>query len=218
MTRRLSPATVAAGAAVIAALMGYVATAVFGPVHVGRMLPWVLGRGLGIGAYLGLTALTAAGLWLRHPWRLRVGGGLHPEALLRVHAVLGALTLLLVLGHVIALVLDTYAGVGVLGAVVPGRASYRPVAVALGTLSIYLGLLVGGSAALAGRLVRRAWLPIHRVALAVFATGWLHGVLAGSDTATLRWMYVATGLPVVLLAASRHVARRSAAHAAGNAA
>ena len=217
MTRRLSPVTVATGAAVVAALMGYAATAVFGPVHVGRMLPWVLGRGLGIGAYLGLTALTAAGLWLRHPWRLRVGG-LHPEALLRVHAALGALTLLLVSGHVVALVLDTYAGVGVLGAVVPGQASYRPVAVALGTVSIYLGLLVGGSAALAGRLARRAWLPIHRVALAVFATGWLHGVLAGSATATLRWMYVATGLPVVLLAASRQAARRSAAHAAGNAA
>lgn len=217
MTRRLSPTTVAAGAALAAGLLGYAATAVFGPVHMGRMLPWILGRGLGIGAYLGLTTLTAAGLWLRHPWRLRVGGT-HPEALLRVHAALGALTLLLVMGHVVALVLDTYAGVGLLGAVVPGQASYRPVAVALGTISIYLGVLVGGSAALAGRLVRRAWLPIHRVALAVFATGWLHGVLAGSDTASLRWLYVATGLPVVFLAASRQVARRSAAHAAGNAA
>lgn len=182
-----------------------------------QMLPWVLGRGLGVGAFVALTVLTVTGLWLRHPWRSVVGFP-RPEAILRVHASLGALTLVLVLGHVVALVLDSYAGVGVVGAVVPGQSSYRPMAIALGTVSVYLGLLVGASAALAGRLLRHAWLPIHRVALAVFVTGWLHGVLAGSDTTVLRPLYIATGLPVLLLAVSRRLANRSAAHATGNAA
>jgi len=217
MTRRHSSVAQSAAAVVATALVGYLATAAFGSVQVGRMLPWVLGRGLGLGAFLGLTVLTITGLWLRHPWRAVVGFP-RPESMLRVHAVVAALTFVLVLGHVVALVLDSYAGVGVVGAVVPGQSSYRPMATAIGTMSLYLGLLVGVSAALAGRLVRRAWLPIHRLAVAVFATGWLHGVLAGSDTAALRPLYIAAGVPVLLLAVSRRLAGGTAAHATGNAA
>src|SRR3954447_12390818 len=105
MTAR--PVPVAFAAAVVTSVLGYAAIGAFGSPHVGRMLPWVLGRGLGIAGYLCLVALTAAGLWLRHPWRIRWR---RPavEAQLRLHAVLAAMTLVLVVGHVVALVLDTY--------------------------------------------------------------------------------------------------------------
>ncbi len=36
-----------------------------------KMLPWILGRGLGVAAYVSLTAMVVLGLWLRHPWRAR---------------------------------------------------------------------------------------------------------------------------------------------------
>ena len=174
-----------------------------------HMLPWILGRGLGIAAYLSLTVLTCLGLWLRHPWRSRTGAGA-PAKLLRVHAVLAAATGMLIVGHIVALVLDRYAGVGVAGAVVPGQSGYRPFAVALGTLSIYAGVLVGGTAALAGRLFGRAWRPVHRLAFAVFGLAWLHGLLAGSDSLRLHLMYVATGASVVVLGASSRLASRVA--------
>jgi sulfoxide reductase heme-binding subunit YedZ len=185
--------------------VGYAASVMFGTTHVGRMLPWILGRGLGIAAYLCLVALTAAGLWLRHPWRLRWRRPA-PQAQLRLHATLAALTLVLLLGHITALVLDRYAGVGVRGAIVAGGASYRPFAVALGTVSVYLGLLVGVSAALAGTLVRRAWLPVHKVASAVFVLTWLHALLAGSDSSRLAWLYVVTGAFLIGLAVTRRLA------------
>lgn len=185
--------------------VGYAASVMFGTVHVGRMLPWILGRGLGIAAYLCLVALTAAGLWLRHPWRLRWRRPA-PEAQLRLHATLAALTLVLLLGHITALVLDRYAGVGLRGALLPAAASYRPFAVALGTVSVYVGLLVGLSAALAGTLVRRAWLPVHKLASVVFALTWLHAMLAGSDTARLAWLYLVTGAFVIGLALTRRLA------------
>jgi hypothetical protein len=175
----------------IGAAVGYAASVVFGSVHIGRMLPWILGRGLGIAAYLCLVGLTAAGLWLRHPWRLRWRRPA-PLAQLRLHAALAALTLVLLLGHIAALVLDRYAGVGVGGAVVP--------------VSVYLGLLVGISAALAGTLVRRAWLPVHKVASVLFAVTWLHALLAGSDTSRLAWMYLLTGAFVIALALTRRLA------------
>jgi len=125
---------------------------------VNGMLPWILGRGLGIAAYLSLTALTLLGLWLRHPlaqrwqWPLAV-------TRIRMHAVLAASTVVLILGHVVALVLDKFAGVGVLGAVAPGASGYRPLAVALGTVSVYLALLVGASAALAAARRKRPRRP-----------------------------------------------------------
>ena len=198
----------------VASVLGYVAMRAFGSHHVGRMLPWVLGRGLGIAGYLCLVALTAAGLWLRHPWRIRWR---RPavEAQLRLHAVLAALTLALVVGHIVALVLDSYAGVGLTGAVAPGAASYRPFATALGTVAVYLGLLVGGSAALAGRLVGRAWLPVHRLAVGVLSLVWLHAVLAGSDATRLAPLYLATGGGLVALAVTRRLAASPAPEALG---
>jgi methionine sulfoxide reductase heme-binding subunit len=82
---------------------------------------------------------------------------------------------------------------------------YRPFAVALGTVSLYLAVLVGASAALAGRLVGRAWRPIHHIALVIFGLSWAHGLLAGSDTPRLRLMYAVTGGLVAVLAVSRRL-------------
>jgi predicted ferric reductase len=202
--RHASTAVVMTVATAVSLAVGYAAAVAFGRLHVGRMLPWILGRGLGIAAYLSLVALTLLGLWLRHPLRLRWRRPA-PEAQLRVHAALASLTLVLLAGHIVALVMDRYAGVGVVGAAVPTASSYRPFAVALGTVSVYLGLLVGASAALAGTLVRRAWLPLHRLASVVFALTWLHAILAGSDTSRLGWLYLATGAAVAGLALSRRI-------------
>ena len=192
----------AAATAAVGLLVGFGAASWMGAAPVGRMLPWILGRGLGIAAYLSLTALTALGLWLRHPlaqrWRMPA-----PATRLRVHAVLAATTLVLVIGHVVALVLDSFAGVGWAGAIVPGRSGFRPLAVGLGTVSLYLALLVGGSAALAGRFAGRMWRRVHGLALGVFGLVWAHGLLAGSDTPRLRWMYALTGGVVALLAVTR---------------
>lgn len=168
------------------------------------MLPWILGRGLGIAAYLSLTGLTLLGLWLRHPLAQRWHWP-SPVNRIRIHAVLAASTLVLILGHVVALVLDKFAGVGVLGAVAPGASGYRPLAVALGTVGVYLALLVGASAALAGRLTGRAWRPIHHAALVVFGLAWAHGLLAGSDSSRLRLMYAVTGGIVTLFALTRRL-------------
>jgi predicted ferric reductase len=165
-----------------------------------------LGRGFGIGAYLALTGLTLVGLWLRHPWRVAWP---RPTAqtIHHVHAVLAPLTLLLVIGHVVALAVDRYAGVGWRGTVVPGASGFRPLAVALGTLSVYAGLVVGLTATLAGWVGGRVWLPVHRLAVGVLGLTWLHAVLAGTDERALMPMYLVSAAAVVLLGASRRLAR-----------
>lgn len=184
------------------ALGGYLIVSAALPLLHNRMLPWLLGRGLGLAAYLALTCLVGLGTWYRHPWRLR-RPMLHPVRQLRMHATLALVTLALTSGHVLALVADRYARVGWSGALLPGDAAYRPLAVALGTLALYLGLVVGATAALG----RRHWLPIHRIAVISFGLVWFHGVFAGADAPALRGFYLLTGGIILALAVSRRLAR-----------
>jgi DMSO/TMAO reductase YedYZ heme-binding membrane subunit len=168
-----------------------------------RMLPWLAGRSLGLGAIAALTALTAVGIWLKHPsrttWRFPT-----PEAALRTHAALAAAAMVLLVGHITAMALDGYAKVGWVGALVPGLSAYRTKAIALGVIAFWLMLAIAGTAALAGRIGGPRWLVVHRLALPLYGLAWLHGVLAGTDTPVLRLAYGFSGLCIVGLAVSRY--------------
>ena len=170
-----------------------------------KMLPWILGRGLGTACYLALTAMVVLGIWLRHPWRTRMWSP-RLEELLRAHVTLAACTITLLAGHLTAIALDHYAGVGWIGTFVPWHAAYRPTAVALGTLALYAVVLIAATAALAGAIGRRIWFPIHTVSATVFGLTLMHGLLSGSDSHALRWMYVVTGAAVVAVQVSRWTA------------
>jgi hypothetical protein len=86
-------------------------------------------------------------------------------------------------------------------------AQYRPAAVTLGVVGAWIGLLAGLSAAAAGRLPRRLWWPLHKVAAISLVLIWLHGVFAGSDTPALLALYLASGAIVLVAAAHRYLAR-----------
>jgi hypothetical protein len=194
--------SLAVGWVALGAALGYVGvSAVIARVSA-QMLPWVLGRAFGVAAYLGLAVMTGIGLWLRHPWRIRRARWSGP-AVHRAHALLAAITLLFVFGHVVALAVDRYAGVGWNGAFIPGQSGYRPLGVALGTIGLYVALAVGLSARLAGWIGGRAFVIVHRLGIAGFAVVWFHGVLAGSDSRTLLPGYLLTGAGIVVLAVTR---------------
>jgi len=188
-------------------LLAYQVTIRNGALVHNRMLPWILGRSLGLASYLTLTAAVVLGIWIRHPWRNQLWSP-RPESLLRAHVVAVAGTVVLLAGHLASIALDHYAGVGWTGAFVPWHAHYRPTAVALGTLGLYGIVLVGGTAALAGTIGRRVWLPIHSLSAGVFCLCLVHGVTAGSDSQTLRWVYVGTGALVAAALSTRWMAHQ----------
>jgi len=188
-----------------------VATVMAATLH-SRNFPWITSRALGIAAYASLAALVGLGVWMRHPWRLRLRVG-HAESYLRTHAALGAATVALVVGHLVFLASDAYAGVGWRGALVPGLSHYRTTAVALGVVSLYLLVAIGATARFAGATGARSWRAVHRLALPTFFVAWLHGVLSGADTLVLRPLYLATGGVVAVLAMSRLVASDPVARA-----
>jgi hypothetical protein len=192
-----------------AAVTGVLIGSAIGVVEGHRMAPWMIARATGISAYLLLVLLVVLGLLLSHPSRTRIARP-NPATRIRLHIVLAALTLALTIAHIVVLATDRFAGVGWRGASLPMQSAYRPVAVTLGVLGAWAGLVVGSTALLAGHLPQRLWWRVHKVAIVALLLVWLHGVLAGGDTPMLRWLYLSTGGLIAVVALSRYAARTPA--------
>lgn len=194
---------------------GFAFAVMFAPTLHSKYFPWITGRALGIAGYLSLAALVTMGIWIRHPSRLR-WPVVHSETRLRLHATLATATIALVAGHLVALASDRYAGVGWVGAFVPGYSTYRTFAVSLGVIAMFFMALLMVSARTAGRRGSRHWYVYHRFSVATFVLIWFHGVLAGTDTAALRLLYVTTGVGIAILAISRYTVSHSFGRRAAN--
>jgi sulfoxide reductase heme-binding subunit YedZ len=88
---------------------------------------------------------------------------------------------------------------------VPFLPDWRPLAAALGTVSLYLIALLTVSSYVRGRIGQKAWRAIHYGGFIAWAMALGHGLLAGSDTgvAWVQYLYLATGSIVVFLALFR---------------
>lgn len=183
--------------------------------HLAQIRIWLASRAAGITAYLLLTFQVLAGLVLSHPnnkaaWKLSKG-------LYNWHAEGWIFVLAFLVVHIVTIILDPYAGVGVAGAFIPGLSSYRSVPVALGSIALYALLITGMSARYTKLLPQGSWLKIHRLALGVWGLAWIHGVTSGSDTGALLPIYGVSAALVVVFAAWRYWIVRLPARARANA-
>ena len=176
--------------------------------HQAEMRVWLAARAAGL-ASLGLLAVQILiGLVLSHPtnrttWRLS-------KLIFPWHEHLWVFIVAFITLHVASLVADPYAGVGVAGAFIPGMSDYRSAPVALGTLATYAFLVTAVTARWTKLLPPGVWLVLHRFAIVVFAMSWLHGLLAGTDSPSLEFVYVALGLAILAATAHRFwVVRRN---------
>jgi predicted ferric reductase len=143
---------------------------------------WFTARGAGLSALLTLSVATACGalgsLASSAPGTRVVVQYLHRTA--------AALGIGLIVLHVSMIVLDSKSHIGVAGALVPFASHYRPNAVALGSGTAYLLLIVAALGLARGRLAAapaaaRAWRAAHSAGYVLWATAVLHGLLAGTD-------------------------------------
>jgi DMSO/TMAO reductase YedYZ heme-binding membrane subunit len=176
--------------------------------HQAQLRVWLASRAAGIVTLVLLAIQIVVGLLMSHPrnrstWKQSARWfAWHENLWLFVLAFVGA--------HIVAIVVDPYAGVGLAGALVPGLSSYRSPAVALGTIALDALLVTGITARWTKLLPAGAWLSIHRLALVVFALGWVHGLLAGTDSVALVALYTALASAVGGAAAYRYWVARSA--------
>ena len=173
-------------------------------------LAWTFLRLSGVVGYAALAMSVAAGAltssryvpsWLAKP--LQYGW----------HGVLSGFGLVAIGVHGAFSLVDAQFPQTLTGVLVPGLASYAPVALALGTLASYAILVVYASF-VRQRSLPRVWVKrLHLLAYPAFALGTLHGVFAGSDR--LAWLYLSALALVSLTTSVRVLERRPKAAAAG---
>jgi DMSO/TMAO reductase YedYZ heme-binding membrane subunit len=162
-----------------------------------QMRDWLAARATGITVLVLLAIMVVLGLALSHPdqaqWK-------QAKRIYPWHETLWVFVIAFLAVHVAAIVLDPYANVDIVGALLPGLSKYRTVPVALGSLGLYATLITGATARWTRLLPSGIWLKLHRFAAVALGLGWIHGALSGTDTGALRLVY--WGIAVVVVAAA----------------
>jgi hypothetical protein len=157
------------------------------------MTVWYIARGAGLAALVLLTLSTSLGAFVsrhgpsgpnRNPARRYLVQYLH-----RIFAGLGLAALGVHFGAILA---DSFANVGWMGALVPFTAGYRAGAVALGSLALYIFLAVAVLGLARGRIAAtprgaRIWRVLHGLAYVGWGLAVLHGFTAGTDS-SVGWV------------------------------
>jgi methionine sulfoxide reductase heme-binding subunit len=150
---------------------------------------WLMARAFGLTAYVMLTLSVLVGLVLRaRPFR-----SLKPAAVTDLHRTLALLGLGSLVGHAVALVLDTTVQVSIPALFVPGLISYRPIWTSIGVLTAELMVVVYASFSQRKRIGAKNWRRLHWATYGIFAGATAHGLASGTDSSR-PWafaMYVA---------------------------
>ncbi len=144
---------------------------------------WYLIRSLGITAYILLTLSVIWGLVLSG----RAAKDWSPGTLsMLLHSTLSWLGLVFSVLHAVLLMFDSYFSYHVLDILVPFRGPYRPVAVGLGTLALWILVVVTPSFAIKKRfLSHRVWKLVHYSSYGAFLMVTIHGMAAVTDANNL---------------------------------
>lgn len=174
---------------------------------------WYLIRSSGITAYILLTLSVLWGLALSS----RVLKDWSPGSLsMTLHSAISWLALAFTAVHVVLLLFDDYLTYLVRDIVIPFTGPYRPVAVGLGTLALWLMLIVTPSFMLRNRLLSpRLWKLLHYSSYAAFLLVTVHALAAGTDAGHQGFQVFMMGsvlLTVILLGyrlgVKQHTGRR----------
>ncbi|MBI2705217.1 MAG: ferric reductase-like transmembrane domain-containing protein [Actinobacteria bacterium] len=156
-------------------------------------LAWYTARAAGLVSWFLLAASISWGVLLHTKL---LGQKARPRWLLDLHRFLGGLSVVFVLVHVAALLLDQWIGFGLVQVLVPFASSYRPVAVAWGIAGFYLLIAVELTSLLMKRVPRNVWHAIHLGSYALFVLATIHLFTAGTD-ATNPLVLITTGIVLV---------------------
>ncbi|MFP5256495.1 MAG: ferric reductase-like transmembrane domain-containing protein [Acidimicrobiia bacterium] len=166
---------------------------------------WYLSRATGLVAW-GL-AVTSILLGLALASRAL---GKKPPApwLLALHRWTGGLTVVFTLGHVGALVADSFVHFGWADLLVPFASSWESAAVGWGVIAMWLLVAIQLTSLQMRRLPKRLWRAVHVSSYVVAILATAHGFAAGTDTRSgaFAWVAVAAIGSMTFLAAYRALA------------
>lgn len=141
---------------------------------------WYLNRATGIVLLVLLTASVVLGVLSMGG---RPGRGLPRFVSQALHRNIALLSVLMLVAHVVTAVVDEYVDIRWWHALVPVGATYEPLWLGLGTLSLDLMVVVTVTSLLRTRLPHRAWRTVHLLSWLAWASAAAHSVGIGTDLA-----------------------------------
>ena len=165
---------------------------------------WVLARVAGLSSYAALAIALVTGIALRTAVLDWLGNN---RALRALHTYTTVLWVPLAAVHILSLLLDQTARIGLLDVVVPFHSSYGTLAIGLGALSVDVLLVVTVTAFFKRQMNKDLWQWLHRLSYPAFALIFFHSVLSGTDfsdpiVSAVTW---AAGAMLLLLALARAI-------------
>jgi DMSO/TMAO reductase YedYZ heme-binding membrane subunit len=149
---------------------------------------WFATRATGSVAMIFLTAVVALGVMCSVRY---VGERIPRFVITGLHRNLTLVSLGFLVLHIATAVLDTFAGLGWLDAVVPFTAAYRPIWVGLGALAFDILLVVTVTSLVRARLGYRRWKALHWSAYACWVLMLVHALGTGSDARVSLFLAIA---------------------------
>ncbi len=168
------------------------------PATIGPSAYWYLTRSTGWVSLLLLTAAVVLGVlqvnrWNSDRWPRFAVRGLHRYVSLLALAFLAV--------HIITAVLDSFAPISLLDAVVPFAGSYRPLWLGFGAVAFDLMLAVVITSLMRRHIGYRSWRVVHWLSYACWPVALLHALGTGSDVKSV-WSLALTALCVVAVTAA----------------
>jgi DMSO/TMAO reductase YedYZ heme-binding membrane subunit len=139
---------------------------------------WFVVRASGLVAYALVGTTVIVGLLLST--RL-LGRRPPPDWMLDWHRFVGGLGLVFTALHLVGLLLDDYIRFTVVDLLVPFVATWRPVAVAVGIVALYVAVAVQVTSLVRQRMSPRSWRRVHHLSVPLFVLATAHLLLAGTD-------------------------------------
>ena len=142
-----------------------------------------------------------------------------PAWVLDVHRFLGGLAVIFVGVHLLGLAADQFIGFGPADFLIPFVSSYKPAAVALGVIAMYLILAIELTSLAMRKIPRTTWHAVHLTSYVLFVTATVHGLTAGTDrhNAIFQWASLLTAGIVLMMTLIRIWSPRRAARSASSA-
>jgi len=187
------------------------------PLLASGSLTWYVSRATGVVSLVFLTASVVLGIVTSFRW----SSPNWPRFVVEfVHRNVSLLIVVFVSVHVVVVVADSFAPIGVLDAVIPFISAYRPLWLGFGAIAFDLLVALVVTSLLRHRFGYRTWRIVHWLAYLCWPVAVLHGLGTGSDTRSGVVLAVtAVCIVAVMVAAALRLgaalARRPGARLAG---
>jgi sulfoxide reductase heme-binding subunit YedZ len=162
---------------------------------------WFVARATGLVSLLLLTAVVVLGIvttgrWSSHLWPRSLFAEIHRNLSLLSTAFVGL--------HIAASILDPFAHIQIRDAVVPFGATYRPIWLGLGVITIELAAAMIVTSLTRQFIGRPIWRAIHWTSYALWPLALLHSLGTGSDSRAWWALGIEAGCTAAVAAALFH--------------